>query len=522
MATYHPAGSGVYTLSSSISSTATSITLSSFAEPVSGTVYTMANLNTDIAYGTIAPKTDNAEFISFTGITENADGTVTLTGVTRGLAKKYPFTASATFRLPHPGQSQFILSDAPQVFEKYVTLENNETITGTKTFPAGGNANAPVSGTVYSAPTNDLEYASKKYVDDIAIAGAPDATTSVKGIVEIATQAEMDAGTATGGTGASIIPTPAIIRAKAYHDYAADSVGTDAYAITITPAITAYAAGQIFTFKAGTANTGAATLNVSGLGAKTIKKSQNLDLETGDIKANQIVVVCYDGTNMQLLSEEALKSVAMGGTGATSFTDGGVLIGNSTGAIQVTSAGTAGQVLTSNGAGVDPTFQTAFSNKILVDRTDVTVTGTTSETTLYTVSVAGGTLGTNNAIEGRINLSSIGGPNADRTWTIRLKYGGSTIATAPLGPVSLFSSTNSSGWIDFRVIAAGATNSQEGYVNCTGFVTAFNQTNNGPFADGVGTSAVDSTANQTLLVSVQMNNTDMTISATSCVIRKIA
>jgi hypothetical protein len=50
-------------------------------------------------------------------------------------------------------------------------------------------------------------------------------------------------------------------------------------------------------------------------------------------------------------------SVANGGTGATTFTDAGVLIGNGTSAVQVTSAGTAGQVLTSNGAGVDPTFQ---------------------------------------------------------------------------------------------------------------------------------------------------------------------
>lgn len=49
--------------------------------------------------------------------------------------------------------------------------------------------------------------------------------------------------------------------------------------------------------------------------------------------------------------------VANGGTGATTFTDGGVLIGNTTGAVQVTTAGTAGQVLTSNGAGVAPTFQ---------------------------------------------------------------------------------------------------------------------------------------------------------------------
>jgi hypothetical protein len=53
----------------------------------------------------------------------------------------------------------------------------------------------------------------------------------------------------------------------------------------------------------------------------------------------------------------ALLSVAGGGTGAVTFTDGGVLIGNATGAVQVTTAGTAGQVLTSNGAGVDPSFK---------------------------------------------------------------------------------------------------------------------------------------------------------------------
>ena len=51
--------------------------------------------------------------------------------------------------------------------------------------------------------------------------------------------------------------------------------------------------------------------------------------------------------------------VAGGGTGAATLTDGGVLVGNGTGAVQVTAVGTAGHVLTSNGAGSDPTFQAA-------------------------------------------------------------------------------------------------------------------------------------------------------------------
>lgn len=132
--TFNPVGGQNYTLQASIGSTDTTITLTSFTEPVSGTPYTMANMNTDIAYGTIAPRTSSSEFISFTGITQNADGTATLTGVTRGLQKKYPFTSSATFKLPHSGQSIFILSDAPQLFNKYSVIENDETITGEKTF----------------------------------------------------------------------------------------------------------------------------------------------------------------------------------------------------------------------------------------------------------------------------------------------------------------------------------------------------------------------------------------------------
>ncbi len=179
-----------------------------------------------------------------------------------------------------------------------------------------------------TTPSTDYQLATKKYVDDTAIAGASNASTTTQGLVEIATQAEVDAGTETGGTGAKLVQTPNQIRARAYHDYAADAVGTDSYAITISPAITAYAAGQVFTFKAGTANTGACTLNVSGLGAKTIKKDVSTDLSTGDILANQDVVVVYDGTNMQMVSAlSGLKNlanmtgtlpVANGGTGLTS------------------------------------------------------------------------------------------------------------------------------------------------------------------------------------------------------------
>ena len=263
MSEFHTFGGGTYTLNSSISSTATSITLTSFTEPVSGVVYTMALLDTDIAYGTIAPRTTSSEFISFTGITANADGTATLTGVTRGLAKKSPFTGSATFRLPHAGQSQFIISDVPQVFEQYPVKASDETITGQWTF-----STFPIT------PSNS------------------DASTTVKGVTKLSVAPASATAPIALGTNDD----------RALVGYAADSVGTDAYAITPSPAITAYSTGQVFTFKAGTANTGAATLAVSGLSAIAIKKNVSDALVTGDILANQLVMVEYDGTNMQLIS----------------------------------------------------------------------------------------------------------------------------------------------------------------------------------------------------------------------------
>lgn len=85
-------------------------------------------------------------------------------------------------------------------------------------------------------------------------------------------------------------------------EYAIDAGSTDAYEVNPSPPWYAYTTGKRLVFKAATANTAAATLNVCGLGAKTIKKYSNTDLLTGDITAGQLVEVVYDGTNFQLIS----------------------------------------------------------------------------------------------------------------------------------------------------------------------------------------------------------------------------
>jgi hypothetical protein len=83
--------------------------------------------------------------------------------------------------------------------------------------------------------------------------------------------------------------------------YAADTGAADAYAIALDPALSEYITGMPIFFKAANTNTGASTLDINGLGTKSIKKSTDVDLAAGDIKDGQIVLVVYDGTNFQTI-----------------------------------------------------------------------------------------------------------------------------------------------------------------------------------------------------------------------------
>lgn len=80
------------------------------------------------------------------------------------------------------------------------------------------------------------------------------------------------------------------------------------------------------------------------------------------------VVVSSPGTAGQVLTSNGASAdptmqnlavtVPQGGTGASTLTIHGVVIGQGTSAVHITAAGTAGQALLSNGAAADPTFQT--------------------------------------------------------------------------------------------------------------------------------------------------------------------
>lgn len=76
--------------------------------------------------------------------------------------------------------------------------------------------------------------------------------------------------------------------------------GTNTITATAPLTMAAYASGQRFHFIAANTNTAGVTININGIGARTITKNGAQALTAGDIVQGCVVAVLFDGTNFQL------------------------------------------------------------------------------------------------------------------------------------------------------------------------------------------------------------------------------
>jgi len=111
--------------------------------------------------------------------------------------------------------------------------------------------------------------------------------------------------------------------ARFYQDIGGTLVSTgssNAYVVTSNSSHAALADIGLLVFRANHANTGAATLAVDGLTAKDIVKGASGALDSGDIAANQIVMVRYNATtdDFHLLSASDFGTAAALNTGTAS------------------------------------------------------------------------------------------------------------------------------------------------------------------------------------------------------------
>lgn len=91
----------------------------------------------------------------------------------------------------------------------------------------------------------------------------------------------------------------------------------NAYTATPSPAITSYVAGTLYTAQFNAANTGATTLNISGLGALNVYKN-GAALAGGEIVANASIALTYDGTRLNMTGDGS----SGGGGGSSGISHG--------------------------------------------------------------------------------------------------------------------------------------------------------------------------------------------------------
>mgnify|MGYP000848403125 FL=1 len=81
------------------------------------------------------------------------------------------------------------------------------------------------------------------------------------------------------------------------------ATGTNSYIVNVEPAPTTYYEGMCISVKIPNQNTGTSTLNVNGLGAKSIKKQNGNNVSAGNLKAGIIYTMRYNGINFILQGE---------------------------------------------------------------------------------------------------------------------------------------------------------------------------------------------------------------------------
>lgn len=112
--------------------------------------------------------------------------------------------------------------------------------------------------------------------------------------------------------------------------YGTTTSSINAYSLTLTPALTAYAAGQMFNVKFNSANISAATLNINSLGAKSLVKYTSTPLVANDIVTNIQYQVLYDGTNF------LVKDIGFAGQNTSSNFLGSITDESGTGVLATT------------------------------------------------------------------------------------------------------------------------------------------------------------------------------------------
>lgn len=266
-------------LAASITSSSYTFQLNNILSWDGVTSLTSADFGT-LAYGAFRNDTNTAiEFFAFDPSTI-ASGSITI--IYRGLKFTGDYTTEVTANKLTWIKNQTIVeigADVPQLLNHFIFDTGNQSIDGVKTFTS--------SPTIPLTPVASTDAASKGYIDGIAIAGSPNASTIVKGIGQVSVAPASPTTPIFVGDNDTRVPTIAQTVALAGDDssipvgsgnkvvtqtgfqigsetYIATTGAANTYLATFSPSPVTLTAGMQVKLLASFANTGAAFLAVAG------------------------------------------------------------------------------------------------------------------------------------------------------------------------------------------------------------------------------------------------------------------
>ena len=322
-------------------------------------------------------------------------------------------------------------------------------------------AGTTISSTVFNSLTSDL-------ATGLTTALTKDGQSTPTANITMGTYKITNLGAATAGTDAVRFS-----QIQAGTEKLLAVTGTNTIIGSATPALTAYTAGNAFTFVVAGSNTSTVTLNIDGLGAKAITRDGTTALVSGDIVTGEVVLVVYDGTQFQVLNSNSFTNLNVSGTlsvtGVATLTaqpilssltaSSAVATDASKGLVSVTNTGTGNNVLATSAAMTTPTI----TNPTVTNYVEsVVAIGTVTSTN--TIALTSGTVQTATLTASTACTFTMPTATAGKSFVLLLKQaastgnGTATFTGVKFGTAGAPTITAAAGKMDILTFIADGTN----------------------------------------------------------------